>query len=276
MSSQSGSVPRLVGLYVYPLKSAGGIALDQAVVDEVGLRWDRRWMLVDDEGRFLSQRSHPQMALLRVAFDGGALRVSSRGSAPGEALMLPLAPPETDDGHTEIQVWHGRRFAADCGDEAAEWASAFIGAPCRIVRAVLPPGRGRLGPSGKVLDGFADAEPALVLSVASLADLNARLAEPLPMNRFRPNLVLEGLAPYGEDRLGRVRIGEVVVRGVRPCPRCALTTVDQQTARKGKEPLRTLATYRRAPDGEVVFGTNAAFEQPGTLRVGARVEAVGP
>jgi hypothetical protein len=265
-------MPRLAGLNVYPLKSAGGIPVDQVAVDEVGLKWDRRWMVVDGAGRFVSQRTHPRMALLRAAMDDETLRVTAPSDGSRSPLVLPLAPVGCYDGHEEIHIWHNDRYAVDCGPDAAAWVSAFLGVPCRVVRSVEPPGRERLA-SGKVLAGFADAEPALVISTASLEDLNTRLTEPLPMNRFRPNLVLDGLAPYAEDRLGRVRIGDVVVRGVRPCPRCSLPTVDQETAATGKEPLRTLATYRRLPGGEVGFGVNACFENAGTLEVGMWVEA---
>lgn len=228
-------------------------------------------MVVDEGGRFVSQRTHPRMALLRVEMDHAMLRVTAPATT-GQALVLPLAPPPRDRGHEEIAVWHGKRYAVDCGPEPAAWVTEFLGAPCRVVRSVSPRDRAALSPSGTVLAGFADAAPALVISTASLDDLNQRLAAPIRMNRFRPNLVLSGLPPYAEDRLGRVRVGDVVLRAMRPCPRCATTTVDQDTAETGKEPLRTLATYRRLPDGSVGFGVNARFETAGTLRAGTRVE----
>jgi uncharacterized protein YcbX len=262
------SMLRLTGLFIYPFKSAGGIAVDECAVDEMGLAWDRRWMLVDSAGRFMSQRTHPAMALLRVSLGDDALRVTVKDDPSRGPLELPLTPPDESGGHEEIEVWFGGRYAVDCGAEPAEWFSDRIGDRCRVVRAVEPPGSDRVDASGKVRAGFADAEPALVISNASLDDLNSRLSEPLPMNRFRPNLVLDGLPPYGEDRLDRVRIGNVAMRVIRPCPRCALTTVDQETARTGKEPLRTLASYRRMADGGVAFGMNARFENAGVLRTG--------
>ncbi|HUF67335.1 MAG TPA: MOSC N-terminal beta barrel domain-containing protein [Longimicrobiales bacterium] len=264
---------RLAGLYIYPLKSAGGIAVDEVAVNEVGLEWDRRWILVDDAGRFMSQRTHPAMALLRVALDDAALLVTVKDDPDRGTLELPLARPDLYDGHEEFHIWHTGRYAVDCGAGPAAWFSNVMGIACRVMRAVEPPGRDPLDASGKVCAGFADAEPALVISIASLEDLNARLAEPLHMNRFRPNLVLDGLPPYGEDRLGRVRIGDVIVCGVRPCPRCALTTVDQDTGTAGKEPLRTLATYRRLPDGSVGFGMNVRFENAGVLKLGTPLSA---
>jgi hypothetical protein len=170
-------------------------------------------------------------------------------------------------------VWNQDRFMTDCGDEAAAWASGFIGMECRVVRAMEPPDGPRIAATGRIRAGFADAGPALVISEATLADLNSRLDEPLPMNRFRPNVVVSGVPAYGEDGWGRVRIGEVLARAGWPCPRCVLTTVDQDTGIGGREPLRTLATYRRNAKGEVEFGLNVLFEGEGVLRLGDRIEA---
>ena len=267
------SAARLVSLHLYPLKSAGGIQVAEARVDAVGLAHDRRWMVVDHSGRFLTQRSYPRMALLRTALSARALRVTGPDM---DALELPLAEP-IDAGPAEvIPVWDKDRDAVSCGPEAAAWMSAFLGTECRVVRSVSPAGTSGLGPRGTVRAGFADGWPALVISTASLDDLNARLPGPLPMNRFRPNLVVDGIEPYGEDRWRRARVGDVGIVGRKPCLRCATTTTDQDTAERGVEPLRTLATYRRAPGGDVAFGMNIGFEGAGVLRVGdgVRVEEV--
>lgn len=256
---------RLSAIHVYPLKSAAGVSLTSAAVDEVGLAYDRRWMLVDERGRFLSQRTHPRMARIATELGTDVLRISAPGH---EALELPLAGVPESGARETIRVWHEDRYGIDCGAEGATWASAFMGLGCRIVQAAAPESGPRVSDSGWVRAGFADASPALVVSTASLDDLNPRLAEPVSMNRFRPNLVVSGVAAYGEDAWERVRIGDVSVRGSRPCPRCTLTTVDQTTGSKGKEPLRTLATYRRLANGEVAFGMNVQFEGQGTLRVG--------
>jgi uncharacterized protein YcbX len=264
------SAARLLSLHLYPLKSAGGIQVAQARVDETGLTHDRRWMVVDSRGRFLTQRSHPRMALLRTALSERALRVSGPRTDP---LELPLSAPQpADPGSPElIPVWDKDRDAVSCGPEAAAWMSAFLGTDCRVVRSVSPPGTSGLGPRGTVRAGFADGWPALVISTASLDDLNGRLPGPLPMNRFRPNLVVDGIGPYGEDRWRRVRVGDVGIVGRKPCFRCAITTTDQDTGERGVEPLRTLATYRRAPGGDVAFGMNVGFESAGVLRVGDAV-----
>jgi uncharacterized protein YcbX len=264
------TTPRLAALHVYPLKSAGGIALGEVRVDEAGLAHDRRWLIVDREGRFVTQRSHARMALLRTALTADALRVTAPGVRP---LELPLAPAR--DGPSEVvPVWGLGRFARACGAEADAWASEWLGEPCRVIRAAAPPAERALDDRGRVRTGFADAYPALVISTASLADLNARLAEPLPMNRFRPNLVVEGVAAYAEDRWRRVRIGELTLLGRKICERCAITTTDQETGERGLEPLRTLATYRRTTGGEVAFGLNLGFEDAGTLRVGDPVRVL--
>jgi uncharacterized protein YcbX len=266
------SASRVVSLHVYPLKSAGGIPVAEARVDETGLEHDRRWMVVDARGRFLTQRSHPPMALLRTALAGGSLRVTAPGMEP---LELPLDEPEHPAAPELIPVWDKDRDAVSCGPSAAAWMSAFLEADCRVVRSVSPDGAPRLGPRGTVRAGFADGWPALAISTASLDDLNGRLFEPLPMNRFRPNIVVDGIGPYAEDEWSRVRIGEVPVVGRKRCLRCAITTTDQETAERGVEPLRTLAGYRRDASGEVAFGMNVGFEGVGSLRVGDLVEDEG-
>jgi uncharacterized protein YcbX len=259
------SAARLVSLHLYPLKSAGGIQVAEARVDEAGLAHDRRWMVVDARGRFLTQRSHPRMALLRTSLSGSALRVTGPGMDP---LELPLAEAALAGPPEAIAVWDKERDAISCGPEPAAWMSAFLGAEVRLVRSVRLAGSTGLGPRGTVRAGFADGWPALVVSTASLEDLNRRLSDPLPMNRFRPNLVVDGIPPYAEDGWRRARVGDVDVVGRKPCVRCAIPTTDQETGERGVEPLRTLATYRRVPGGEVAFGMNVGFEHPGVLRVG--------
>lgn len=255
---------RVTEIFVYPFKSASGIAVEEVAVDTVGLRDDRRWMVVDAEGGFVSQRTHPRMALLKTRISDEVVHVE----APNVGVLdLRRAPPDPS-GHASYRVWFSDRYAVDCGPEAAEWASAYLDMPCRVVQAVRPPGMPPLNDEGRVRAGFADASPALVVSLASLVALNARLEEPLPMDRFRPNFVVEGFGAFEEDGWGKPHIGDVPTRGGRPCPRCATTLVDQATGAKGVEPLRTLATFRRNARGEVDFGVNVYFETEGTIRVG--------
>jgi uncharacterized protein len=258
---------RLAALHVYPIKSAGGLAPAEWEVDAFGFRHDRRWMVVDSAGRMLSQRTHPRLALVRPSLDGGSLRVDAPGMA---SLELPLRP--SGSVRTSVVVWHDRCVAAWAGEPAARWFSDVLEADCSLVHMpddAVRPIDPAYGPDGSRVS-FADAFPFLVLSEESLADLNSRLPSPVPMNRFRPNLVLSGGAAYQEDALGAFRVGGVRLRAVKPCDRCVLTTTDQATAERGVEPLRTLATYRRR-DGKVFFGQNALHQDVGRLRVGDAV-----
>jgi uncharacterized protein YcbX len=257
-------VNRVTHLLIYPFKSAAGIAVPSAEVDAVGLKEDRRWMAVDREGAFLSQRTHPRMALLGATLHDDSLELSAEGMEP---VRLARGDAVTE-GYEELEVWFSHRYAVDCGAQAAEWMSDFLGQRCRVVRSVRPPGVELLNAEGRVRASFADASPALVISEASLADLNGRLQEPVSMDRFRPNVVVDGFGAFAEDAWGAAFIGGVPTRGGRPCPRCATTLVDQQTGERGVEPLRTLNTYRANAEGLVDFGVNIYFQREGVLRVG--------
>jgi len=215
------------------------------------------------------------MALVETALTKDALTLSSPGRG---AVTIPLA---ASAGQRRVTVWKSTVNADDCGDEPAEWISDFLGLPLRLVRmggTYQRPNLKRAAQAGDVVS-FADSCPFLVISEASLADLNDRLVakhEPaLPMNRFRPNLVVAGAAPYAEDAWSHVRIGGVVFRSAGPCARCPITTTDQETAVRGKEPLKTLASYRRDPGDptDVLFGLNLIHEtKRGTVRVGDAVQ----
>jgi uncharacterized protein len=241
-----------------------------ATLDRWGIQHDRNWMVVDAEGCFISQRTQPRLALVEPAL--GPEHLTLR--APE---MPPLALPVTGRAGPErtVTIWKDSTRALDQGDVAAEWFSRYLGQPARLVRI----GAGFERPVDEVAypEGaevaFADAYPLLLLSQASLAELNGRLPEELPMNRFRPNLVVAGCPAFAEDGWKRLRIGAVTLRVVSPCERCATTTVDQATALTGKEPLATLATYRRAGGG-VTFGQNVVHQGVGTLHVGDTVEVL--
>jgi uncharacterized protein YcbX len=254
----------LAGLNVYPIKSARGIALDHSELDEFGLRYDRRWMVVDEAGEFLSQRSHPRMALVAPSIRGELLRIEAPGMT---ALETPLHPAATVA--TSVTVWDDTCPATWLGERPAGWFSEFLGTGCSLVHMadqVVRPADPAFAPPGSRVS-FADGFPFLLISEESLADLNGRLAEPLPMNRFRPNLVVAGGRPYAEDGWGRIEIGGIGLRVVKPCGRCVVTTTDQSTGERGREPLRTLATYRKV-GSEVMFGQNVLHENTGRLRVG--------
>lgn len=258
---------RLTGLNVYPIKSTRGIVLDEAEVDQFGLRYDRRWMVVDDSGVFLSQRSHPRLALVVPSMRDGTLQVDAPGMP---TLQTPLYPK--DIVATSVTVWRDTCPATWVGHRAAEWFSDFLGCACTLVHmadGVVRPADPAFAPPG-VRVSFADGFPFLMISEESLADLNRRLTDPLPMNRFRPNLVVSGGEPYSEDEWRRIQIGNIRMRVVKPCARCVVTTTDQSTGERAKEPLRTLATYRKVGSG-VMFGQNVFHENTGHLRVGDSV-----
>ncbi|MEU8343647.1 MOSC N-terminal beta barrel domain-containing protein [Spirillospora sp. NPDC048832] len=253
----------LTELNAYPLKSGGGTALRSAELTARGLPFDREFMLVDPGGRFLSQREFARMALLSPSYDGEVLTVGAPNAAP-------LVHKAAGDGEVlDVRIQRKDCQGIDQGDEAATWFAEFLGAECRLVRFTGRRETSRGG--GEVM--FADGYPLLVISQESLDDLNTRLDEPLPMNRFRPSLVVEGLGPYGEDDVRLLRVGEAVIEMVKPCNRCLITTTDQETGERGREPLRTLATYRTAERG-ILFGYNAVPRSLGTLTVGDEVEVV--
>ncbi|MBO2465281.1 MOSC domain-containing protein [Actinomadura violacea] len=253
----------LTELNAYPLKSGGGTALRTAELTARGLPYDREFMLVTPSGRFLSQRDLAGMALLRPSYDGEVLSVD----APGASRFVHKA---VDDGEVlDVTVQRYEARGVDQGDEAAGWFSALLDADCRLVRFTGHRATSRGG--GEVM--FADGYPLLVISAESLADLNARLDEPLPMNRFRPSLVVEGLGAYAEDSVRLLRVGGTVIEMVKACARCVITTTDQETGERGREPLRTLASYRTIDRG-IRFGQNAVPRALGTLTVGDPVEVI--
>jgi uncharacterized protein YcbX len=260
----------LSGLYVYPIKSCGGIAVEGWEVDERGLRHDRRWMLVDETGCFLSQRRFPRMALIGVRIEPDGLIVDAPGMP---SLEVSLQPPA---GNLMLaRVWDDLVEASPVSDDADRWFSEFLGVRCRLIylpeESVRPVDPAHGGPGDQV--GLADGFPFLLISEASLADLNARLERFVPMNRFRPNLVVRGCEPFAEDGWKLARISQITFRIVKPCARCTITTVDQRTAATGKEPLRMLARFRRSGT-KVLFGQNLVHNETGTLRTGDPVEVI--
>jgi uncharacterized protein YcbX len=256
-------------IYVFPVKSACGIAVDEWEVGDRGFVGDRRFMVVDAAGRFVTQRTQPRMALVEVALDRE--RVVMR--APGMAPLLVPRRPATGEAR-RVVVWDDEVEARAVGDEAAAWWSELLAMPCALVwmpeetRRAVDPARAE----GHLV-GFADAYPFLLASTTSLEEL-ARRGARVEMIRFRPNLVVDGASePFEEDRWKTIAIGGVRFRAVKPCSRCSITTVDPATAEVGKEPLKTLAEFRQ--DGrEVFFGVNLVAEGRGVVRVGASVEVL--
>jgi uncharacterized protein YcbX len=260
----------LTEINIYPIKSARGISLPFAQLDDRGLEFDRRWMVVDEEGHFLTQRTLPKMALINVALREDHLSITSRGLSE---LSVPFRIPSA--GMLRVQVWNDSLDSIDIGREAAAWFTELLGLHCRLVQMPETSERfinTKYAPANSPVS-FADAFPLLLVSQMSLEDLNARLAEPVPMNRFRPNLVIDGTSAFEEDTWRSLQIGSVSFRVAKPCARCTVPTVNQDTGETGKEPIRTLSTYRTR-DSKVYFGQNLIHEGRGILKVGDIGQAI--
>jgi hypothetical protein len=259
---------QLSGIYIYPIKSAAGISLKTAEVGNRGLQYDRRWMLVDETGKFLSQRQLPRMALITVQLEGYQLVVKAPNR---EILSIPLHIESSE--RIPVQVWNDVCDAIPVGEEVSQWFSEFLEISCQLV--YMPdnsfrPVDSRYARHNEQVS-FTDGFPFLLISQASLQDLNERLDEPIPMNRFRPNLVISGCEAFAEDSWHLIHIGSIPFHVVKPCERCSITTVDQAQGIRRKEPLQTLAQYRRK-NGKILFGQNLIQAQLGVLQVGDSVE----
>lgn len=254
--------PTISGLYVYPVKSCKGLYAHTAQLTPRGLLHDREWMIVEangDPARFITQREYPRLALVETGLCASALILS----APGMEMLS--VDYDLEGAGRDVVIWRDTVRALDQGAAAADWLSAFLGKGVRLVRFDSDIRRmcnlQYAGDTG-AHTGFADGYPLLVIGSASLDDLNGRLQArgvgALPMNRFRPNLVVDGLDAYDEDHLATLASSDAILQLVKPCVRCQITTTDQASAHVGSEPLRTLAGYRHNPRlGGVTFGMNA-------------------
>ncbi len=264
----------ITALYTYPIKGLAGISLTRARVEARGLAYDRRWMLVGQDGIFLSQREFPGMCLLAPEFTASGFAVRDRAGRH-EPLHLPLPGPEPKQA-VEVRVWEDTCLAWPVSREADEWFSNALHTPCRLVympgeaaRPVNP----QYGQPGEIVS-FADSCPLLLIGEASLAGLNSHFETPFPIDRFRPNIVFAGGQAYEEDNWKSFRAGSVLFRGIRRCGRCQVVNIAQQSGEKGAEPLRTLSTYRRE-GRKIFFGLYAAPEGPeeGHISLGDALEA---
>ena len=235
-------------IWIYPIKSLGGIRLPASRVLKKGLLHDRRWMLVNEKNEFLTQRAFPAMARFKMKFDKDAFRVTHEG----DSILVPFAVP-AEGMMLKAQIWADQVDVVDMGTTFNEWFSKRLGFSCKLV--AFPEASPRPVPQSMEDVSLADGFPLMMIGQASLGDLNARLEVPVPMNRFRPNLVFEGGLPYEEDSLKDFTVGKNRFMGVRPCSRCVLTTVDQLTGEKGREPLLTLSRYRKVQE-HIYFGQN--------------------
>lgn len=257
-------------LYIYPIKSLGGIAVTHSEVTDRGLKYDRRWMLVDEQNRFLTQREFPQMALLKVQIESDGLLVTHHLNG---SVSIPFK--QHNPTKQQVVIWDDTCPGVFVSDEHDTWFSAALGIKCRLVYMPDDTRREvdqRYAPEGSVTS-FSDAYPFLIIGQASLDDLNSRLAEPLPMNRFRPNIVFIGGEPFEEDLMKHMRIENISFYGAKLCARCIMTTINQQTAVKAKEPLKTLASYR-FKNNKILFGQNLIHEGTGIITVGDTIEVL--
>ncbi len=263
---------RLAEIHVFPVKALAGLTLSQSEVEPCGLAQDRRWLVIDHKNRFLTQRVLPQMAVMAAHVTPHGLRLSAPGHAP-----LEIATPGLDTTPEPVVVWRDTVLAAQASAAAHAWISAALGQPCRLVH-LHDPGA-RTSSSAFALPGetvsFADAFPVLLTSTSSLADLNARLAVPVPISRFRGNLVIEGAPAWAEDTWRLIRIGGTTFRVAKPCDRCIVTTIDQDTGERPQrmEPLRTLGQFRQEERG-IMFGQNLVPAVLGRVSVGDAVEVL--
>ncbi|MGH8808313.1 MAG: MOSC domain-containing protein [Noviherbaspirillum sp.] len=278
-------MPILTELNLYPIKSCAGIALREATLTAAGLMsehiYDREWMVVDAQGEFMTQRDYRKMALITPRIKADTLELRAPGML---RLEIPLGLPDPEDAKTvEVRVWDDTVKAYDCDETTATWFSRFLGTPCRLVRFHTDAKRVA---NPEWTDGieaptlFSDGYPMLVISEASLGDLNDKLKaqgrEALPMNRFRPNIVVNGVEAFEEDYAESITIGNATLKPVKPCPRCPMPSIDQSTGEFGPDPLDILQTYRANAklDGGITFGMNTIMlEGEGqVLRVGDEVE----
>ncbi len=278
-------MPTITSLTVYPIKSCAGVNVSEAILTSAGLAvdavYDREWMVVDLQGQFLSQREHPRMALIvpRLRADTMELR------APGMLqLDIPLGLPDPDEAPSlHVQVWDDQVLAYDCDATTAKWFTQAIGVPCKLVRFHANAKRttGTTWTNGiEAPTMFSDGYPVLLVGEASLEDLNGKLQAggraPIPMNRFRPNIVIDGIDAFEEDYADNFTIGDAALKPVKPCPRCPMPSVDQATGEVGPDPLDMMQSYRRKPqlDDAVCFGMNCIVTagEGQRLVVGQQVE----
>lgn len=259
---------KVTELAIYPIKSTRQISVDEAQIVATGFAHDRAWVLADDNGRFITQRHYPELVNVLAMPKANGILLESAGLPD-----LWVEQPDLKNNSCVVTVWKDECDALDAGDEAAHWFSQYLKVSCRLyyqpanaVRSVDP----RYAEVGD-RTGFADGFPFLLTTQGSLSDLNSRLEWPVSMKRFRPNIVVDCMEAFAEDRWKKIKIGDVVLRVVKPCSRCVMITVDTESGIKtGKDPLATLAKYRLT-EGGVIFGQNLIHDNQGLIRVGDEV-----
>ncbi len=260
----------LQDITIYPIKSFAGIDLTESEVSERGLLYDRNWMLVSKLGMFISQREFKELSLLTTHIEGDTLKIAHRFQ---KNFQIELGLTESMHALSKVDVWDDTMLAENVSEKASQQLSEILKQEVSLVR--IGKDTSRLADprfvDKEIQVSFADGYPFLIISQASLDDLNSRLESPVEMNRFRPNIVVSGSKAFEEDTWREIQIGECIFQIVKPCARCEVTTINQLTAERGKEPLRTLSKYRR--DGnKVLFGQNMVALKKGKIRVGDEVK----
>jgi len=259
---------KLTEIWIYPVKSLGGVRLSKAKVLPKGLEYDRRYMLVDENNRFITQRVFPQLALFKLSIGDDVFTVSHGN----DSITIPISP-EQNEKLTSVVIWDDTVQGVELGDEFNQWFSVHAGVKCRLI--FFPEQNERL--VDKVFAqnneqvGLADGYPFLIIGQSSLDELNSKLEVPVPMNRFRPNFVFDGSKPFAEDDWRDIKIGANGFTGLKLCARCVLTTVNQETGEKGVEPLATLATFRKT-GSKVNFGQNLVARHHLEVKEGDEIE----
>jgi len=256
---------------IYPIKSLAGINLQTSEVEERGLKYDRRWVLVDDTNTFFTQRDFPEMALIKVAIEQEGLKLQYKTKTV-EPLLIPF---EFEHSKTDkVVIWDDTITAEFYDEQIDSWFSEIIGIKCHLVK--MPETTKRVVDESYAKNkivSFADGYPFLIIGQASLEDLNSRMETPLPMNRFRTNFVFIGGKAFEEDQWKKFKVGNVVFQAVKPCARCVITTTNQETAERLHEPLLTLSKFRKI-DNKVMFGMNLVCHSTGEIKVGDKIEAL--
>jgi len=254
---------------IYPIKSLAGISLQSSEVEERGLKYDRRWVLVDDTNTFFTQRDFPEMALIKVEIEKDSLIIQHKRKNIESLIVL------FDFDHSKkdkVVIWDDTVEGEFYNQAIDDWFSEILGIKCHLVK--MPESTKRIVDETYAKNktvSFADGYPFMIIGQASLDDLNSRMEKPLPMNRFRTNFVFTGGKPFDEDDWKKFKIGDVIFEAVKPCARCVITTTDQETAERANEPLHTLSKFRKV-NNKVMFGMNLICESTGLIRIGDKIE----
>lgn len=259
---------KVKSLFIYPVKSFGGFQVTQMEIGPNGPKYDRQWMVVDEKGKFMTQRTHPKMSQVNVkVIEDAHIELT----APGVDFM-DFGVEEFDaSSEMEVEVWKTKVKAHEVDPEVSQWVADFLGVPCKLVRKADDSERAIDTDYGDGTINFSDGFPFLFVSLQSLELLNSKLNKSFAMKRFRPNVVLNVEEPHQEDYWTQVQIGDVLFRGAKLCSRCKITTIDPMTGEFGDEPLKTLGEYRRTDQG-IVFGKNFVHENEGTIRTGTEID----